>query len=104
MAIRFGKVEELFDLSGRGLVVVTDTAYEQLPGDLAVTIGSVVEFRHAGNSFEAEVKGIEHCDPWTERHKFAFLLSSDISKNQIPIGADIWSNAPPAVITPTHKN
>jgi hypothetical protein len=88
MAIRIGKVEELFVLRA-GLVVVTDTTYERLPAELAITIGSSIEFRQAdGLHFGAEVKGIEHGHPWTPRSKFAFLLSSSVSKDQIQIGAE----------------
>jgi hypothetical protein len=89
--MRIGAVEELFELSLRGLIVVLDTPIDHLPDDLKLRIGDPVEFRSAaGSVLKSTIAGIEHADPWTPKRKFAFLLQIGITKEQIPIGAEVW--------------
>jgi hypothetical protein len=90
MATRVGKVSELFALGDRGLVVVTDTSYDQLPHNLPIRVGDPIQVSEGGRVvLTSSVLGIEHCDPWTRRRLFAFLLPGDIRTNQIPIGSEI---------------
>jgi hypothetical protein len=84
-------VIELFQIGGRGVVVVTDKTYEALPRRIALKIGDEVEFRQEGQIvLKTFVAGIEHCDPWTPKHHFAFLLPPDVMKQDIPVGSEIW--------------
>lgn len=87
-----GKVTETFLIRGRGVVVTTDTAYEQLPQDLKLKVGDPIEFRRGGALIlRTKVAGIEHCDPWTPKRLFAFLLSGDVRKEEVPTGVEVWS-------------
>jgi len=87
-----GKVFDTFDIKGRGLVVATDTTYEQLPRELKLKIGDPVEFRIGGEVvMRSRIVGIEHCDPWSPKHTFAFLVPRDVSKADVPIGSEVWS-------------
>jgi hypothetical protein len=86
-----GAVANTFEIRGRGLVVATDTPYERLPRDLKLKIGDPVEFRSGGRVFRARVVGIEHCDLWTPKQLFAFLLPHDVVKADVQVGAEVWA-------------
>jgi len=87
-----GKVVGTFEIKGHGVVVATDTTYEQLPRELKLKIGDPVELRVDGNVIlRTKVVGIEHCDPWSPKHTFGFLLPRDLSKADVPIGSEVWS-------------
>jgi hypothetical protein len=86
-----GAVSDTFDIRGRGLVVATNKPYERLPRDLKLKIGDPVEFRSDGRVFRSRVVGIEHCDPWTPKQLFAFLLPREVGKADVPIGAEVWA-------------
>jgi hypothetical protein len=87
-----GKVFDTFEIKGRGVVVATDTTYEQLPRELKLKIGDPIEFRVGKDVvLRTTVVGIEHCDPWSPTHTFAFLLPGDLSKADVPIGSEAWS-------------
>ena len=84
-------VMELFQISGRGVVVITDKTYEALPSKLALKIGDTVEFRQDGRTvLQSTVAGIELCSPWSPKRPFAFLLPSAVTKQDVPVGAEIW--------------
>jgi hypothetical protein len=86
------KVQDLFELAGRGLVVVVDATYEMLPDDLHIKIGTTIRIsRAAQEGLIVRVVGLEHCDPWTPARSFAFLLPGTIAKSEIPIGSEVWS-------------
>ena len=92
LPIRLGKVLDTFDIKGRGIVVVTDTTWEQLPRDLKFKIGDPVELRMGGVVvLQTRIAGIEHCDPWSPAHLFGFLLPRDVSKADVPVGSEVWS-------------
>ncbi len=40
---------------------------------------------------QTKIVGIEHCDPWSPKHTFAFLLPRDVSKADVPIDCEVWS-------------
>jgi hypothetical protein len=86
-----GAVADTFEIRGRGLVVATDTPCERLPRNLKLRIGDPVEFRCGGRVLRSVVVGIEHCDPWTPKQLFAFLLPHDVVKADVPIGAEVWT-------------
>ena len=84
-------VMEIFQLAGRGLVVITDKTYETLPARLALKIGDPVEFRQTSHTLlKTWVTGIEHLDPWSPKHTFAFTLPFEVMKDDIPVGSEIW--------------
>lgn len=87
-----GKVFDTFEIKGRGIVVATDTTYEQLPRELKLRVGDPVELRIGGAVvLQTKIVGIEHCDPWSPTHTFGFLLPRDLSKADVPIGSEVWS-------------
>ena len=86
-----GAVADTFEIRGRGLVVATDTPYGRLPSDLKLKIGDPVEFRSGGCVFRSRIVGIEHCDPWSPRQLFAFLLPREVVKADVQIGAEVWA-------------
>jgi len=93
--MKIGRVAELLELPGRGVAVITDTAFEQLPSELRLKIGDPVELRHAAEVLRTKVVGIEHCDPWSPKQKFCILLPSDVTKDAITIGSEVWSDQVP---------
>jgi hypothetical protein len=87
-------VVQLFQIGGRGIVVATDKTLETFPQNLQLRIGDEIEFRQNGVILlTTRVAGVEHCDPWSPKHPFAFLLPPDIMKQDIPIGAEIWTSS-----------
>lgn len=86
-----GKVDDTFDITNRGVVLVTDTQYAQLPRELKLKVGDRIELRIDGAAvLTTSVAGIEHCDPWTPRQLFGFLLPRDVAKEDVPAGAEVW--------------
>jgi hypothetical protein len=86
-----GVVADTFEIRGRGLVVATDTPYEPLPRDLKLKVGDPIEFRSGGRVFRSRVVGIEHCDPWTPKQLFAFLVPREVVKADVQVGAEVWA-------------
>ncbi|HWG42734.1 MAG TPA: hypothetical protein VN688_08105 [Gemmataceae bacterium] len=87
-----GMVADTFDINGRGVVVATDTTYEQLPRNLKFKIGDPIELRRNDVVLlRTSVAGIEHCSPWTPKQLFGFLLPRDVSKEAVPMGAEVWT-------------
>jgi hypothetical protein len=85
-------VFDTFEIKGRGVVVATDTTYEQLPRELKLKIDDPIELRMAGVVIlQTRIVGIEHFSPWSPKHSFAFLLPRDLTKPDVPIGAEVWS-------------
>jgi hypothetical protein len=84
-------VENVFFLESCGVIVCTNKTYETMPQNLAIKIGTPIEFRNSGQVLlSTHIAGIEHCDPWSPKHPFAFLLPSTVKKEDIAIGAEIW--------------
>jgi hypothetical protein len=87
-----GRVSDTFEIKGRGVVVATDTTYERLPRELRLKIGDRIELRSGGVVvLRTKVVGMEHCDPWTPQQTFGFLLPREVSRNSVPVGAEVWS-------------
>jgi len=87
-----GRVFEIFDITGRGVVIAFDTTYEKLPRDFKLMIGDLVEFRSDGLVvLQSSIAGIEHCSPWTPNNVFAFVLPRNIRKQEVPIGSEVWT-------------
>jgi hypothetical protein len=84
-------VKELFELEGRGLVVITNKTYRQLDSRLALKVGDPVEFRQGErNLLRSRIAGIEISTPWSPDREFAFLLPTQIRKDDVPLFAEIW--------------
>ncbi|MBA4031248.1 MAG: hypothetical protein C0478_10230 [Planctomyces sp.] len=83
-------VVDTFEIQGRGLVVATDMRYKELPSWLAFKIGDEIELHSKSHILRTRIAGIEHCDPWTPETTFGFLLPADVSKDQLPIGCEVW--------------
>ncbi len=84
------KVMDLFQIPGRGVVVITDKTFEELPRGLGFNIGEPVEIHREGQMvLQTRVVGIEHCDPWSPKRPFAFLLPPEVLKNDIQPGSEI---------------
>lgn len=85
------KVVDLFQIAGRGVVVETDKTFETFPQNLRLKIGDQIEIRQKGVVLLiTRIAGFEHSDPWSPKHPFCFLLPVEISKQAIPVGAEIW--------------
>jgi hypothetical protein len=84
-------VADTFELSGRGMVVVADKRCEELPPWLALKIGDQIEFRSNDyGCLRTRIAGIEMGNPWTPMTPFGFLLPTDLSKTQVPLGCEVW--------------
>ncbi|HWG44582.1 MAG TPA: hypothetical protein VN688_17520 [Gemmataceae bacterium] len=84
-----GMVSDTFAIKGRGVVVATDTTYEQLPQDLKLKVGDPIELRNNGVVIlRTNVAGLA---PWTPKQLFGFLLPRDVSKEDVPVGAEVWT-------------
>jgi hypothetical protein len=84
-------VDDLFVIRGRGVVVTTDRTYATLDPGTKLKIGQTIEFRRDGAApSRATVAGIEHLDPWTPHHPFAFLIGDAIEPGLIGVGSEVW--------------
>lgn len=87
-----GKVLDTFEIKGLGIVVVTNTTYEQLSQELTLTIGYPVELRMNGEVvLQTKIIGIDHGSPWSPMQSLGFLLPGDMNKSDVPIGSEVWS-------------
>ncbi len=81
-------VVALFDLPGRGIVVVTDSPVSQANFDLR---GSDIEFaRPDGSRLRAFVRGVDFPNPCRSDSPFAFLVGGGVTRADIEIGAAVW--------------
>jgi len=95
-------VADTFDIQGRGLLVVTDKRYEDLPSWLALKVGDDIELRSEENAVRTRIAGIEFIDPWTPKTFFGLLLPSGVPKEQVNIGCEIWVTES-SVVKPVEK-
>jgi hypothetical protein len=90
--MRIGRVAELFQIPGRGVTVITDTSWGDLPVDLRLKIGDPIEIRTGDSAiFRTVVAGIERFSPYTTRTKFSILLPQDVCKDSVPIDSELWT-------------
>jgi hypothetical protein len=91
MAKRLFNVEAVFEIEDRGIVVVSDQTYETIPPDRHIRIGDLVRIQRTDDAgLVTKVIGIEHFNPLTRKHPVAFLISN-VSKDDVPTGAEVWS-------------
>jgi hypothetical protein len=63
-----------------------------LPRELKLKIGNPVELRLGAEVvLRTKIVGIEHCDAWSPKHTFGFLLPRNLSKANVQIGAEVWT-------------
>ncbi len=84
------KVVDTFQIAGRGLVVATDKTYEAFSGKEPFKVGDAVEVRQDGRTIlRTYVAGLELCTPWSPQQPIPILLPPEITKQNIPIGAEL---------------
>lgn len=89
MATYLFRVEETFDISGRGQVVVSDTKIMDIP--FVLRAGSNIELRLPdGGVIATQIKGLEHCSPFSPFRAYAFLIRDEAVKARVPKGAEVW--------------
>jgi hypothetical protein len=83
-------VEDIFQITGRGLVVVPGVPGE---GNWRVKIGdAVVLKRPDGTEIATIIRGIEMVR--AKREMFPLLLGLELNKTDVPIGTEIWIDLP----------
>lgn len=81
-------VLDTFLIRGRGIVLAADV----LPEQIQLTINEPIELRRPdGSSIITKVSGIEYASPPDPNRPLAILLPRDISKEQVPVGTEVWS-------------
>jgi hypothetical protein len=105
MACHVCNVVDVFTLSGKGVIVVTDGTLDILDKlHCTVKIGDPVEIRIASEVVvRSTISGIAMLGglPAHTPHAFDFMVPSEISKDDIPIGSEVWIDLFPDPITPT---
>lgn len=83
------RVEETFDIAGRGRIVVSDTKVMDIP--FVLRAGSRIELRLPGGEVVVtEIKGLEHSRPFSPYRAYAFLIGERALKAPIPKGTEVW--------------
>jgi hypothetical protein len=86
-----GNVIDLFVVSKRGVIILTDKACHEWPRGLVVKIGQLIELHQSGRCvLKTHIAGI---DAWGGK-PVAFLLPPDVAKQDVPIGAEVWVTPP----------
>ena len=83
------KVEDFFQISGRGCVVVA--AIPRSSPDFRLRVRDPIQLRDPdGRVLDTHAAGIEiSCGP-VVKDCLAFLLPEDIAKRDVPAGTEIW--------------
>lgn len=84
----FGKVEDAFNIRGRGCVV----AFSWVAHDVRLQIKDQIQL-HApnGNRLDTFIAGMEIlCGPNRDKSKTAILLAPNITVQDVPKGTEIW--------------
>jgi translation elongation factor EF-Tu-like GTPase len=81
-------VVDTFQIEKRGLVVAADVKRDQT----SLRAGDAIELRRPdGSSAITRVVGIERAIPYDPERTLAILLPGDITKEDVPIGTQVWS-------------
>ncbi len=85
--ILFGRIEDSFAITGRGLVVVFSWL-----GDVRIRPGDKIQLRSPnGQVHNTFIVGLEMvCGPNVDRTKTGLMLPREESKQDVPQGAEIW--------------
>jgi len=80
-------VEDVFDISGRGCVIVPGIPYSFDP---PIGIGAKIEIRNpSGTVVQATLKGIEMINRGRPREHAPFSVNLDVNKSDVEIGAEL---------------
>ncbi len=82
------EVEDVFDISGRGYVIVPGIPYSFEP---AICIGAELEFHNpSGSIVSATLKGIEMVNRGRPMEHAPFSVNREIKKGDIEVGAKLY--------------
>lgn len=82
------KVEDVFDVSGRGCVIVPGIPYSFEP---KIGVGAELEIRNpSGRRVHAILKGVEMINRGRPMKHAPFLVDRDVKKSDIEIGAELY--------------
>jgi hypothetical protein len=79
-------MERAFSVAGRGCVVVPVALPESGP---SVKAGDLIQLRGSNGTLDAHVTAVEWLVRQDSGCRFAFLLSKEINKSQVPPDAEI---------------
>jgi hypothetical protein len=81
-------IESVFEISGRGCVIVPGIS-ESVRGDLVVRHSAAIELRNPdGTVTRTRIVALELGSGPNRRQ--SFLLPPDLSKDDLPIGTEVW--------------
>jgi hypothetical protein len=84
-------VKDRFAVRGRGLVILPGIVPE---GKERFCIGDCVELRHPNKTTRrTHIAGLELMCPMPPDGAHAVLLSSDLTKDDVPVGTEVWSTS-----------
>lgn len=82
------EVEDVFDISGRGCVIIPGIPYSFEP---AIGIGAELEiYNPSGSIVSATLKGIEMLNRGKPMEHAPFSVNRDVKKGDIEIGAKLY--------------
>jgi hypothetical protein len=83
-------VTDVFDLSGRGIVVIPGYPHDHPDRELRLLVGDTLEVRVPGREFvRTEIRGIEMGGPIGTRFT-PLLLGLEMTKAMVPLGSELW--------------
>ena len=92
-------VADTFQIEGRGVVLMGDTSTTDIDSRFRFQAGDRIELRQAGHTLlRSHFAGHEFVTPSRPDRPFAFLLPPDVTKRDVPIGAEVW--VPTASLSP----
>jgi hypothetical protein len=92
MLKRLSIVEDIFQITGRGLVVMPGVP---CGGNWRVKIGDpIVLKRPDGSQVTTVIRGIEMGGRSRSRPMIPLVLGSELTKDAVPIGTEIWVDTP----------
>ncbi len=90
MGVLLSVVTDVFDLSGRGVVVIPGFPHDHPDRELRLRIGDTLEVRASGQApVKTEIRGIEMGGPIGSRFT-PLLLGLEITKAMVPLGSELW--------------
>lgn len=82
------KVEDVFDITGRGCVIVPGIPYSFQP---PLKIGAKLQFQNpSGSKVNTVLKGVEMINRGKPMDHSPFLVDSHVKKGDIEIGAEVY--------------
>jgi hypothetical protein len=82
-------VADSFEITGRGLVIIPGIIPRD---DERFRVGDAIELRRPdGTVFHARIAGLELLNPTPPDHSIPVLMPLGISKQDAPLGTEVWS-------------